>query len=50
MTQQEMIDKLQSENIELREKIIDYQKLLKSIRLNNAVEALDDWFSDDDDE
>lgn len=48
--QMEIIERLQAENIELKEKITDYQKLLMSIRLNNAIEALDDWFSDDDDE
>lgn len=41
------IDNLRSENIELKEKVVDYQRFIKAIRAKVALEAFEDWLSDD---
>lgn len=44
------IDKLQAENCELKERLIDYQRFVKAINAQRAINALEEWFNDDEED
>lgn len=44
------VERLKAENCEIKEKLIDYQKFVRIVNAKMAMDALEDWFNDDDDD
>lgn len=45
--QQEIIERLQAENLELKERLVDYQRFVMAVNAQKAIDALEDWFNSD---